>query len=53
MRLLSGAQDAGDMRLCRELLRFLRAADDTGAALKEVVEKAGLVSVSAKEEVAG
>jgi hypothetical protein len=43
-RLFEVALAADDMRLCRELLRFLRAADDTGAVLKDVVERTGFLS---------
>jgi hypothetical protein len=50
-RLLDAARAAGDIRLCRELLRFLRAADDSGAALRDVVERSSLgASDHAKEQ---
>jgi hypothetical protein len=44
-RLLHVAQAAGDARLCRELLQFLRVVDDTGDALRNVMEQTRLISM--------
>jgi hypothetical protein len=43
-RLFEDAMAVNDIRLCRELLRFLRAADDTGAVLTEIVRSTDLGS---------
>lgn len=43
-RLFEAALAVNDVRLCRELLRFLRAADDTGAVLTEIVRSTDLGS---------
>jgi hypothetical protein len=52
IRLFEVAQATGDVKLCKELLRFLRAADDTGATLQVVVEKVGLLKVDVSEDTA-
>jgi hypothetical protein len=49
MRLLKAAQSNEDVKLCKELLRFLRAADDTGATLKHVMELVGLIPLHDRE----
>jgi hypothetical protein len=42
-RLLTNAIDACDWQLCRELLRFLRSIDESGAALRHVLSQTNLV----------
>ncbi|EIN13398.1 RIC1-domain-containing protein [Punctularia strigosozonata HHB-11173 SS5] len=42
-RLLRSAQEAGEWKLCRELMRFLRSVDESGNLLREACEKAGIL----------
>lgn len=46
VRLLQSAIGAKDWQLCRELLRFLRSIDESGAALRAAVTETNLVSLS-------
>jgi hypothetical protein len=46
VRLLDNAVRAKDWRLCRELLRFLRSIDDTGAALKAALTRTNIVDTA-------
>ncbi|KAE9385994.1 RIC1-domain-containing protein, partial [Gymnopus androsaceus JB14] len=43
IRLLKSAMEGKDWQLCRELLRFLRSIDDSGAALRSALAQTGLV----------
>ncbi|KAJ6626842.1 RIC1-domain-containing protein [Mycena sp. CBHHK59/15] len=45
IRLLQSAVGAKDWQLCRELLRFLHTVDDTGAALRDALEKIDTVDL--------
>lgn len=44
IRLLSRAKDEGDWELCKELARFLTALDESGATLKEALQRVDLRS---------
>ena len=46
VRLLKAAIAIKDWQLCREILRFLRSIDDTGAALRSALEEAQVVETS-------
>lgn len=46
VRLLKAAIVAKDWQLSREILRFLRSIDDTGAALRSALEEAHIVESS-------
>lgn len=50
IRLLSRAVDAKDYQLCKELLRFLRSIDNTGAALKAALEQANILTLPGEPE---
>ena len=43
VRLLRSAVTAKEWTLCRELLRFLRSADDSGATLREALRLTGII----------
>jgi RAB6A-GEF complex partner protein 1 len=43
VRLLKAAVNAKDWRLCRELIRFLRSIDETGAVLRIALSQARIV----------
>jgi hypothetical protein len=43
VRLLKAAVSAKDWRLCRELLRFLRSIDETGAVLRSALSQANII----------
>ncbi|KAJ3718412.1 RIC1-domain-containing protein [Lentinula raphanica] len=45
IRLLKSAMDEKDWQLCRELLRFLRSIDESGAALRDALAQTGLVGL--------
>jgi RAB6A-GEF complex partner protein 1 len=47
LRLLQRAREAGDWDLCKDLARFLAALDESGATLREALEKVGLVPAPA------
>lgn len=49
IRLLESAVTAKDWQLCRELLRFLRSVDDTGAALRNALEQVNLQDPNLQE----
>ncbi|KAJ6519422.1 RIC1-domain-containing protein [Mycena sanguinolenta] len=46
IRLLESAVEAKDWQLCRELCRFLRSVDETGAALRNALERVNLQDAS-------
>jgi hypothetical protein len=46
IRLLARAKDEGDWDLCKELVRFLAALDETGDALREALQMVDLRSGS-------
>ncbi|KIK71385.1 hypothetical protein GYMLUDRAFT_331920 [Collybiopsis luxurians FD-317 M1] len=46
IRLLKSAMEGKDWQLCRELLRFLRSIDESGAALKDALTQTGLAELS-------
>jgi len=45
IRLLKIAMESKDWQLCRELLRFLRSIDDSGAALRDALAQTGLADI--------
>lgn len=46
VRLLRSAIEAKDWQLCRELLRFLRSIDESGAALRAALTETNLINLS-------
>lgn len=42
LRLLQRARDEGDWDLCKDLARFLAALDESGATLRDALQKVGL-----------
>ena len=49
-RLLRLALKAGEFRLCKEVLRFLRSVDETGVALRKAIEDLGLLKINGSSE---
>lgn len=45
VRLLRTAMASNEWELCRDILRFLRSIDDTGAALRVAVKDAGILEL--------
>lgn len=44
IRLLQRAIDEKEWSLCRDILRFLQSADESGSALRQAVAMSGLLS---------
>lgn len=50
VRLLRAAMAAKEWQLCRDILRFLRSIDDSGAALRVAVTQAGILELDGEME---
>lgn len=45
VRLIRMAMHSKEWQLCRDILRFLRSIDDSGAALRVAVKEAGILEL--------